>query len=245
MIEPFFFDDQRLFGCYFPAADQTSSRLLIVCPPLFSAYSRCYRALSELAESCADEQVHVLRFDYFGTGESMGELDDVTEKEWERNITASIEEGVMLTGATDVILAGVRLGATLAAQIEHPMVSKKVFWDPFLKGNDFLGCMAFLNRQLDAIHRDLIRVNNLEPQSIQYELVNMPEKLKTYIKSLEISSQNSDRTYIISTQKDLSSYCEFKHKNYGGCLYDWPVFQSGVITLKPVLKMMAREITAL
>jgi alpha-beta hydrolase superfamily lysophospholipase len=245
MIEPFFFDNQRLFGCYFPSADQNSNRLLVICPPLFSAYTRCYAALSELALSCAEEGVHVLRFDYFGTGESMGELGDVTEKEWERNIAASIEEGIALTGATEVILAGVRLGATLAAQISHPNVSKKVFWDPILRGDDFLKWMALLNRELEIMHLRSIKASKLKPQSIKYELVSMSDKLITYIQSLGIDPQVSEDNYIISTQEDLSPYHEFKHKTYSGYSYSWPGLQKGVIIPKPVLKMMAQKITAL
>lgn len=245
MIEPFFFDNQRLFGCYFPSVDQNSNRLLIICPPVFSAHTRCYSALSKLAMSCAQERVNVLRFDYFGTGESTGELEDVTEKEWERNIAASIEEGVSISGATEVVLAGVRLGATLAAQIDHPMVSKKVFWDPILKGEDFLEWMALLNRELEAMHRNLIKVNKLKAQSIKYELFSMPNKLVNYIQSLAISPQTSGNTYIISTQENLNPYREFKQKTYSGYRYDWPGLQHGVINPKPVLKMMAQEITAL
>lgn len=53
MFEANFFDTGRLFGMYRPAEDADSDRLLVICPPLFDEYRRCYRALAELAKGCS------------------------------------------------------------------------------------------------------------------------------------------------------------------------------------------------
>jgi uncharacterized protein len=76
---------------------------------------------------------HVLRFDYFGTGDSYGDTGEGDLASWCGDIETAIEELREITGATKVNLAGLRLGANLSARVAayRPKdVSKLVLWEP-------------------------------------------------------------------------------------------------------------------
>ena len=56
-----------------------------------------------------------LRFDYYGTGDSAGDLIEANLGGWEKDIEWAIEEARATSGANRVALIGLRLGANLAA----------------------------------------------------------------------------------------------------------------------------------
>jgi pimeloyl-ACP methyl ester carboxylesterase len=93
----------------------------------------------------------VLRFDYFGTGDAAGDLPDATLAGSEADIEAAIEEIRDTTGATRVALAGLRLGATLAARVavrSRAVVQELVLWDPIMNGEEYLS--ELWNATLDS-----------------------------------------------------------------------------------------------
>jgi alpha/beta superfamily hydrolase len=93
--EAFFFGpgNQQVFATYHPAAGGGGQVLTVICPPLFSDYMRTQLALRELAISLAERGQHVLRFDYRGTGDSIGEIGEVTVSNWLEDIALAVREG--------------------------------------------------------------------------------------------------------------------------------------------------------
>ena len=77
---------------------------------------RAHRALQQLAERLAGAGFDVLRFDYFGCGDSSGEGHEGRLDRWLDDARAGIEEAEALCGSARVALVGVRLGAALAAR---------------------------------------------------------------------------------------------------------------------------------
>ena len=103
----------------------------------------------------------VLRFDYYGTGDSGGEISDADLDGWRRDIETAIDEVKDTTAATQVTLVGLRLGATLAAQVavkRRKDVERLVLWDPVGNGADYLreleACSP--NGDADEDGRDLL-----------------------------------------------------------------------------------------
>lgn len=247
MIEPFFFRNQRVFGCYHPPGNNNLSRLLVICPPLFDEYRRLYKALSELANACANHGVHVLRFDYFGTGESYGELVDASIDEWKKDIDAAIEEGMAVSGADEIVLCGVRFGATLAAQSKHPRIKKYIFWDPVLNGELYIHWLDTVNQVLKKQHERNARNANIPMENIEYENFHLTPNLKKDMSSLALnqsglSGGRAVSSYIISTDKSVCDSKIFQNCEFGGLDYDWPVYQDGVLIQKPVLEAIARRV---
>lgn len=129
---------RRLFGIYAPAsAAARRTRAIVLCPPWGQEYLRAHRSLRQLALRLSAAGFHVLRFDYFGTGDSAGDLEDAGLPGWEADIESAIEELKDMSGAQRVGLVGLRLGATLAARVctrQRRQIDSLVLWDPVLDG---------------------------------------------------------------------------------------------------------------
>ena len=134
--------ERRLFGLYTPARSGTvSSRAVVLCPPFGQEYLRAHRSLRHLGALLSEAGYHVLRFDYFGTGDSAGELAQADVAGWEDDIRGAIEELRDTCGARRVSLAGLRLGATLAARVAARAgsdVDAVALWDPVIDGDAYV-----------------------------------------------------------------------------------------------------------
>ena len=241
MFEPSFFDQNRLFGFYHPARDAGSDRLLIICPPLFDEYRRLYKALAELAKGCASEGTHVFRFDYFGTGESWGMLEEASAETWVSDIRAALEEGLAISGASRVYLLGVRFSATLAAQVHHSAIVEYIFWDALCSGDEYLAWLAHSDTELEKIHLDTARFTNTKPKSVKYEGFHLSPALREGLRKLRVdmaSLKTKARVHqIVCRESETSSDVE-----YSGFPYDWPTYHDGLLLPKPVLEAIARRL---
>jgi pimeloyl-ACP methyl ester carboxylesterase len=135
-MTPFHFGNRqrRLFGNYEPAQEKFGKvRAVLLCHPMGNEQVYAYRTMRLLAARLAQAGFHVLRFDYFGTGDSYGDTGEGDLASWCGDIETAIEELKEITGATRVELAGLRLGANLSAQVaaHRPKeISKLILWEP-------------------------------------------------------------------------------------------------------------------
>ncbi|KQU73844.1 MULTISPECIES: serine aminopeptidase domain-containing protein [unclassified Rhizobacter] len=145
-MNPFFFGtrQRRLFGVYSPArasAAGSGSKAVLLCPPWGQEYLRAHRAMKQLATLLNQAGVHVLRFDFFGTGDSAGEMLDASLAGWQADIETAIDELKDTTDAARVGLVGLRLGGSLAAGVaarRRKDVDSLVLWDPVVLGEGYL-----------------------------------------------------------------------------------------------------------
>jgi pimeloyl-ACP methyl ester carboxylesterase len=142
VIEPVFFGSafQRIFGVFHPAQGRSGQTLTLICPPLFSDYMRTHFALRQLAVALAAQGQDVLRIDYRGTGDSSGDLSEVSASDWLHDISLSVREGLDLSGNTAVRVLGVRAGALLAAKAlaNRAKIDRFILWDPIVDGRSHL-----------------------------------------------------------------------------------------------------------
>jgi uncharacterized protein len=144
-VTPFYFGTsrRRLFGIYdSPGANgSTNLRAAVLCNPWGPEYIHAHRSLRQLATRLSLAGFHILRFDYFGTGDSAGDLIDGDLAGWEEDVETAIEELTDLSGAKRVVLAGLRLGATLAASVgarRRKELDALVLLDPIVSGEAYL-----------------------------------------------------------------------------------------------------------
>ena len=125
---------RRLFGYYEPAqANLSKVRAVLLCHPMDNEQVFAYRTMRQLAARLARAGFHVLRFDYFGTGDSYGDTGEGDLEGWCGDIETAIEELKEISGATKVDLVGLRLGANLSARVaaHRPKeISKLILWEP-------------------------------------------------------------------------------------------------------------------
>lgn len=129
---------RRLFGYYEPALDETGkARSVLLCYPLGNEQVFAYRTMRQLAARLASGGHHVLRFDYFATGDSYGESGEGDLAGWCEDIETAIDEIKEISGAATVNLAGLRLGANLAARVavnRRKDINKLILWEPLEAG---------------------------------------------------------------------------------------------------------------
>jgi len=141
--EPYYFGpDEALFGVYHPPGDVEERPVgIVLCYPLGQEYMRAHRAFVQMAKRLSAEGFHVLRFDFSGCGDSADPVDDGEPlHRWQDDIGVAIEELVEGCGVEQIVLCGLRLGASLAtlAAAARGGVDGLVLWDPIPRGAPYL-----------------------------------------------------------------------------------------------------------
>ncbi len=123
---------EQLFGGYDPPKGAHRRQGVVVAYPWGQEYIRSHQTLRHLARLLATQGQHVLRFDYFGTGDSEGEGSDVTFSRCVETLRAAIDELNDMADIKEVALVGLRFGALVAAAAAASArsVSRLVLWDP-------------------------------------------------------------------------------------------------------------------
>jgi len=146
-MTPFLFGmpERRLFGVYHPAfTSRATVRAVVLCHPWGHEYIYAHRSMAKLASVLVENGFHVLRFDYFGTGDSAGDAVEVTLDGCREDILTAAEELMDMSGGERVSLIGLRLGASLAAEVaveDRDLIDRLVLWDPVISGPDYVAAL--------------------------------------------------------------------------------------------------------
>lgn len=134
---------RRLFGIFHPSESVSHGRgSVLICPPFGQEALRSHRFFRVLADRLARAGFSVLRFDYYGTGDSPGSDIDGEFEGWRRDVLAAHEELRRLSGSASRRCAwlGVRLGGTMAiqaAQSSKLALERLVLWEPVVDGRRY------------------------------------------------------------------------------------------------------------
>lgn len=134
--------ERELFALYLPAAAGASPRrAVILCNPFGQEAIRAHRLYRILGERLSAAGCDVLRFDYFGTGDSGGDDEQFDIEGALADIEFATETLLERSGARQVVLLGLRLGASLAALASIRMSEPPaglVLLDPVVDGAGYL-----------------------------------------------------------------------------------------------------------
>lgn len=155
---PMHFGDsrRRLYGVFHhPEKRAPRAPAVVLCNPFGEEAIRAFRIFRLLAERLAREGHPVLRFDYYGTGDSEGDCAETSLSGFAEDIATAQEEALDLGAASRVVLVGLKAGASaaaLAAAKTRP--DGLVLWDPVVSGADYLESLkashiAFIARNFD------------------------------------------------------------------------------------------------
>lgn len=150
-LQAFYFGaaGEELFGTLQVPAGHARGGV-VVCAPLGHEYLFTHRCLRHLSQLLAGQGQAVMRFDYLGTGDALGEASQVTLPQCRQGArTAVLEAGRRVPGQGLAVI-GLRLGAVVAAQAVAglPGVDRVVLWDPVTRGAAYLD-------ELRAVHERL------------------------------------------------------------------------------------------
>ncbi|MDX1643223.1 MAG: amino acid adenylation domain-containing protein [Thermoanaerobaculia bacterium] len=146
LFEGFFLgpEHEQIFACYHPPrADEHRDTAIVFCPPVGYEYMSLHRASRQLAVELSRSGFPVLRFDYYGTGDSAGSPADGRVERWLEDTARAVDEARRRAETSRVCLIGMRLGATLAWQWsrDDSGPSALVLLDPVLSGEALVGEM--------------------------------------------------------------------------------------------------------
>ena len=126
---------------------------MLLCNPFGEEASRAHRSYRVLATQLERAGYAGLRFDYSGTGDSLGDSRAQTIDAWVGDVGIAAERLRSATGASRVAVVGLRLGATLAmlASARGELRPRHLLlWDPVVDGAGYV-------RELIAQHRAYMR----------------------------------------------------------------------------------------
>lgn len=142
-MKPMFFGEskRKLYGVYdAPTGAQRRSHAILLCYPGIQEYGPSMWGFRRLAATLAQAGHHVFRFDYFGTGDSAGRVDEGLASDWVKDIQQAAMELRDLSGARHLSIVGKRLGAALAVRACRAGLEAQrlVLWDPVVNGSAYV-----------------------------------------------------------------------------------------------------------
>lgn len=125
---------REIFALHDPAVKGAPrARAAVICNPEGIEQVYSHRALRHLAVRLARRGFHVLRFDYYGTGDSGGEDGEATRDGMVGDVAFAIEAARDAAAVAQVALIGLRAGADIAAAYARRQtgeIASLVLWDP-------------------------------------------------------------------------------------------------------------------
>jgi uncharacterized protein len=147
---PLFFSsgNRALFGVlHRPAAGAVPKPAFVFCHPLVEEKLWTHRVFVSFARQLAASGHPVFRFDFTGNGDSEGNFSDLSMPMLADDLRNAILEARRLTGATDVSLLGLRLGANVAmmAAADAADVRQLILWSPITDGDRYMQELLRIN----------------------------------------------------------------------------------------------------
>jgi len=197
--------DEYLFGMYYqPAEGIVRDFGVVICPPWGQEYIRAHRAVHQLGLRLSNVGISVLRFDYYGTGDSAGDDLSSTIGQGLQDISMAMDELRARSGVKNIVLVGLRLGATMAALagVSRQNVKGLVLWDPVVSGSDYLD-------ELKEWHRKNLwyYLADIKPASVPHRLevlgFALSETLLDELRQLDMRTlrqEMTDRILLVERQ---------------------------------------------
>jgi hypothetical protein len=209
-LNPFFFgtSEKQLFGIHHPPeTDEVRDGAVLLCPALGHEYIASHSSLQQLGNHLARAGIHALRFDYYGSGDSAGDMEGASVEQWIADIATAVQELKDTSGSKRVCVAGLRLGAALAAIASaraHAAGDDGIFatvlWEPVVHGPLYLEELAQIqNLWMEAMYlRPPRHLQDSEgPETLGFRV---PQSIQNEIRSLdlmELPARPAERILIV------------------------------------------------
>lgn len=149
----------------------------VFCAPLFGEKTKSHRVMVNFARELATRGHPVLRFDYGGDGDSEGRFEEVSLESRVGDIVSAVRHLRTVVNGHQVVLLGLRLGATLAALAAGKLDGVKglMLWAPVMRVREYLfDCLrANLADQLVECRKVLYNRERLVEQIMAGGTVNV------------------------------------------------------------------------
>lgn len=198
--------ERRLFGMLDPAQVRSGqAQAAVICYPWGPEYIFSHRAVRYLSRQLAGRGFDVLRFDYYGSGDSAGDDSEMRLSGSREDVIAAIEELKDICDVKTVVLIGLRLGASLAAQIAasgRNDIAALVLWDPAVSGPEHLEVLEMEWTKMAQRHSTYVGSERERRRGARYGLP-ISEQLALDIAAIDlvsIADRLPARTLCVSTE---------------------------------------------
>lgn len=150
-MTPMFFgaSESPLFGVLHEPEGDARGHGVLLCPPIGQEHVRAHWAFRQIAQALSRAGFHCLRFDWFGAGDSAGDLASASIERWLDDAKAAARELRDAASVRKISVVGLRMGATLAA-LAAPRIKPvcAVLWDPVVSGERHIAELGRLEEEL-------------------------------------------------------------------------------------------------
>jgi len=157
-IKPEYFrsGDHDLYGIHYQPPEiplqQSRSHAILICHPIGHEYPRSYRNLQQLSIQLAQAGFDVFRFDYAGTGNSSGEVAELTAERCSLNIETAADYIRQQSGCQQLSVIAVRIGAPFVLNARMGQIENLILWDPVVLGANYINMLeGFHNKALRGL----------------------------------------------------------------------------------------------
>lgn len=192
-MTPFYFGDvnRALFGIHHqPTVSQFRNSAVVLCNPVGFEYSRVHSLYRHLAKKLAFNGYHVLRFDYYATGDSSGYSHEVSIEQCLKDIALSCDEIKTISATKKITIIGCRMGASLAVSAaKNYKLNHLVLWDPVINGEQYLRELQAMQKKM-RVDPDRFDMNYLSDAADENELIGHPftPELRNEIKRINLKN---------------------------------------------------------
>jgi pimeloyl-ACP methyl ester carboxylesterase len=213
-LTPLFFgsSERRLFGIHHEAQSKNRARhAVLLCYPGAQEYNGAHWAFRRFARMLSRAGHDVLRFDYFGTGDSAGESEEGRPDLWVENVIEAASELREIAQARSLSVVGMRLGATLALRACARGLKAKalLLWDPVVSGRDYVRELEDFDkrRNIWLLHAD--RLDSHPDELFGY---TFPEELRASLRELDACAKPAPQAerVVIATLEQRLAYTTLK-----------------------------------
>lgn len=262
-MNPLFFGSGAapLYGVLHPARGTARRGGVLLCYPFGQEYMRAHRAFRQLALLLSGKGFHVLRFDYRGTGDSAGDLDEgVLAGGWLDDIDLAVEELRESAGVDDVSIVGLRLGALLAAEAcrRRTDISRLVLWDPVVSGAEYESELLTEIARETVSADEVASGNGLDEQgALYFNGFALPRTLRQSLAVFDLrGSAPADVPrilHVVSHESDVQSAIRERWATHRGYRYqlapaphDWNYVDrfGGILLPQPVIQAIVNWLDA-
>jgi pimeloyl-ACP methyl ester carboxylesterase len=209
-MRPFFFgrSERLLFGTYHaPVARSPRPGAVLLCNPFGQDAIYAHRIYATLAAKLSKLGQHVLRFDYYATGDSAGDVAEGSQAEWLEDIIEAHQELLASSGVSRVIWVGLRYGGTLAVLAGQSLprsLTGLIIWDPVVDGAAYL-------QELAETHATFMRqeLRGWRPAAVDSESLGFPlgPELKRAIAAIDLAGVRPPRARQVTVLTTSSKPC--------------------------------------
>jgi len=198
---------RELFGLFqAPCVSDALAQSVLICNPFGQEYVRCHRLIKVIADRLVRAGFHVLRFDFFATGDSAGNDGDGDLMQWGHDIQSAHEEVSTLSGNASTSWIGLRLGGSIAAMASQRVdvpPRRLVLWDPIVDGASYIKeLQASHVAGLEVLaHWSRTKFEQTAAASMQHEMLGfaLPKELWQQISEISPITLTSARAQQIET----------------------------------------------